>query len=407
MTARAGGHAGITVFTVSAALFADSLLYSAVVPVLPLYAREHGASTTAIGLLFASYAAALLAMTPLAALISETVGHRRMLVAGCAAVTAATLLFATAESYGELLAGRSLQGAAAAVVWTSGVALVADRVEVERQGTMMGFLMAAVSTGLLLGPPVGGVLTDALGYRTAFLLLAGAAAVCAVLQPLLLPTGSSIRSGTTFRALTTTRFLSTMLAVAMAAGCLALLEPLVPLDLHSRLGAGSREIGLVFGIATLAHLAAAPAVGALADRCARMSLIAWGLMAMGAIVPLLTIPGSLTTTVIVLALFAVAYSFVLVPTLPEIAEQSRAAGGGYAAAYASFNVAFAIGMMTGPASGGALASALSVDFVLILTSALLLGAGVLTRLLHPASPRPIQNGATPCPVPSLPSAPCD
>ena len=400
MTSREGGRVGITVATVSAALFADSLLYSAVVPVLPLYAREHGVSTTGIGLLFASYAAALLAATPVAAAVSEMVGHRRMLVVGTAGVTVATLLFANADSYGALLAGRSMQGAAAAAVWTSGVALVADRVEVGRQGAMMGVVMAAVSAGLLLGPPVCGALTDALGYRAAFLLLAGAAAVCAALQPLLLGRAPATRRGGGFRALRTSRFLSTMFAVAMAAGCLALLEPLVPLDLHNRLGAGSRDIGLVFGAATLAHLVAAPAVGALADRCQRMTLIAWGLVAMGGIVPLLTIPGSLLTTVAVLALFAVAYSFVLVPTLPEIADQSRASGGGYAAAYATFNIAFAAGMMTGPASGGALASAVSLDFALVLTSLLLLGAGILLRLLHPTSPRNPKNGALPCPATS-------
>ncbi len=142
MTPQDGGRGGTTVVVVSAALFADSLLYSAVVPVLPVYAEENGASTAAIGLLFASYAAALLAATPVVAVVGDIVGQRRMLVAGMTAVTVATLLFAVADSYGGLLAARSLQGAAAAVVWTSGVALVADQVEESRHGTVMGLVMA-------------------------------------------------------------------------------------------------------------------------------------------------------------------------------------------------------------------------------------------------------------------------
>lgn len=377
-------RAATTLSVVAAALFADSLLYSAVVPVLPVYAQQNGASTTAIGLLFASYAAALLVATPLVAVVADAVGHRRMLVAGMSAVTAATILFALADSYGALLAARSLQGAAAAAVWTSGVALLADQVDHERQGTAMGLVMAAVSAGLLLGPPVTGALSAELGVRTAFLVLAAAAAACAALQPLV-PAATTAAAPRGFRGLGTPRFLTTLLAVALAAGCLALLEPLMPLELHARHGADSRQIGLVFGAATLAHVVVAPLVGALGDRRPRRPLIACGLVAMGLVVPLLTVAGSVAATTLTLAAFAVAYTFVLVPALPEVAAESRAAGRGYAAAYATFNVAFAVGMMTGPAAGAAVASALSTDGALVTTSLLLLGVGVCLRLFDPSS----------------------
>jgi len=88
-----------TVLTVavSAALFADSLVYSAIVPVLPTYASQHRASPAAIGVLFASYAAVLLATPPFAAL-SDRHGRRAPLIAGMVGVTAATLLFALERS---------------------------------------------------------------------------------------------------------------------------------------------------------------------------------------------------------------------------------------------------------------------------------------------------------------------
>lgn len=380
MTPQDGGRGGTTVVVVSAALFADSLLYSAVVPVLPVYAEENGASTAAIGLLFASYAAALLAATPVVAVVGDIVGQRRMLVAGMTAVTVATLLFAVADSYGGLLAARSLQGGAAAVVWTSGVALVADQVEESRHGTVMGLVMAAVSGGLLLGPPVTGTLTAEFGIRTAFLVLAGTAAAISALQPLA-PGAPMAAAPRGFRGLGTRRYLTTLLAVAVAAACLALLEPLVPLDLHARLGADSRQIGLAFGAATLAHVVTAPFVGALADRCSRRPLIAYGLVVMGLVVPMLAIPGSFAATIATLAAFAVAYTFVIVPALPEVAAEGRTAGGGYAAAYATFNVAFAVGMMTGPAAGSVLASGLSADAALVASAVLLLGVGIGLRLV--------------------------
>ena len=59
---------------------------------------------------------------------------------------------------------------------------------------------------------------------------------------------------------------STTLAVLIGAGTISMLEPLLPLDMTERLGAGAAAIGLAFGAAALAHLLASPAVGALADR---------------------------------------------------------------------------------------------------------------------------------------------
>ena len=71
-----------TVAAVCAAVFADSLLYSVIVPVLPRYAERLGATPFAVGLLFASYAVALLAATPVLAAVSDRVGRRTPLLLG-------------------------------------------------------------------------------------------------------------------------------------------------------------------------------------------------------------------------------------------------------------------------------------------------------------------------------------
>lgn len=366
--------AAVTVTAISVAIFADSLLYSAVVPVLPAYAQQHGASSLAIGVLFASYAVALLVMTPVVGLLSDRLGHRGPVIGGMVGLTLATLAYAMAGSYPTLLAARTLQGAAAAAVWTSGVALVAERVAPSAHGSAMGVVLASMSAGLLLGPPVTGVLGGAYGFRTPFVLFAVAAGLCCLVQ-LLLPRGRSraVPTRGSVRTLFASRdFRRTVVTVVVAAAALSMLEPLLPLDLATRLGADAAVIGMVFGAATLVHLGASPGVGLLSDRAHRPLLMTAGLVGMAVVIPFTGSGGSVLSTTVVLMAFAVAYSFVLVPALPEIAAQARRSGGGYAAAYGAFNIAYAAGMVAGPSAGSALAGALS------LTGALVVAGTVLT-----------------------------
>jgi multidrug resistance protein len=434
------------VASVGAALFVDSLLYSVVVPVLPGYATGLGASPTAISLLFASYAAALLAATPLAAAAADRWGRCRPLLAGAVGVALATLLFALATSYPVLLAARAAQGAAAAAVWTAGVALVAEVVPAEGVGQALGAVLAGMSAGLIAGPPIGGVLADAFGHRAPFLACAAvAAAVCLVLVRLVRqesvrqpdpaaaagrpagpastgpgsagpdptgpdptgpdptrpdptrpdPTGpgSVDRPGTGaaragFRELLRAPAVRAALAAAaLGAAALSTVEPLLPVDLHDRLGAGSLAIGLLFGAATLAHGAVSPLVGRFADRCPRSRLIPAGLLGMAVLAPLLTVPRHAGAVGALLVGYAIAYSFVLVPVLARLAGAVRGTSGGYATGYGLFNITYAVGMFAGPLAGGAVAAALSVPGALAaLAVPLLVGAALLARQ-HP-SPLP-------------------
>ncbi len=378
-----------TVAAVSVAIFADSLLYSAVVPVLPAYAREHGASQLAIGVLFASYAVALLLTTPFVGAFSDRVGHRTPVVVGTIGIAVATLAYSMADSYPTLLGARALQGVAAAAVWTSGVALVAERVDPSAHGSAMGVVLASMSGGLLLGPPLTGILVQAYGFRTPFVILAGAVGLCCAAQlavprgprpPDLLPRSARI-------LFSSRQFRTTILTVVVAAAALSMLEPLLPLDLATRLGADAAVIGLVFGAATLAHLVASPAVGVLSDRAPRPWLMTLGLLTMAAVIPFAGSRSSVPAAAGVLVALALAYSLVLIPALPEIADHARRSGGGYATAYGVFNIAYAAGMVAGPSAGSAVAGAVGLTPALSATGLLLAATALLVgyRIARPST----------------------
>jgi multidrug resistance protein len=372
------------VAAVSAALFADSLLYSAVVPVLPEYAHRHGASTLAIGVLFACYAVGLLVATAPFAALSDRYGRRLPLLLGMLGVTGATLLFALADSYPGLVLARSLQGVAAAAVWTSGVAWLADRIEPGRLGSAMGVATASMSAGLLVGPPAAGFLAEQGGFRLPFLVAAALTALAGIIQLLPAPAVEPRVRSTGFRGLRTPTVIRTLVAVALAASALSFLEPTLPLDLARRFAASPAVIGLLFGVATLAHLLSAPAAGYLSDRHPRDRLLRIGLAGMALVLPLIALAPGEVAVAAVLVGFAVAYSFVLVPALPELAAVVRdSPTAGYAAAYAVFNIAYAVGMVLGPVAGTAALSVWPTLAVLGGIAIVLLAASVALRVRLP------------------------
>jgi MFS family permease len=68
------------------------------------------------------------------------------------------------------IVGRILQGVSSAVVWIVGLALIADTVRTDDIGHAMGYVFLAMSLGLLLGPLLGGIVYEKLGYNAVFIM---------------------------------------------------------------------------------------------------------------------------------------------------------------------------------------------------------------------------------------------
>jgi multidrug resistance protein len=361
---------------VTIAVFTDMLIYGLVVPILPGHAAALGVSEWAVGVLFGSYAVALLVATPVLGALSDRVGRRRPMVGGLLGLGAATLLFAFAPGYAGLLGARLVQGVAAAATWTAGLALVADLYPAERRGQAMGVVMSGMTAGTLLGPPVGGLLYEWRGYRTPFLVAAAVAGLDGLARWWLLDEPRRVaRARPALAALLRDRtVLVTAGAVVVGAGTWGLLEPVLPLYLERRFGASPGAVGLLFGAATLVYGIASPAVGALGDRWGARPTMAAGIVVLAASLPLVGAPASLLWVSAALLVLSVAYALVVNPTLPELAAAvDRRGGGAYASAYAVFNAAYAGGMMVGPIVGGALTSAVGLPLALVITAVAVLG----------------------------------
>jgi DHA1 family tetracycline resistance protein-like MFS transporter len=155
----------------------DLIGFGVVVPVLPFWATELGASPTTLGLLVTAYAAAQFVCAPLWGRLSDRVGRRPVMLATIAGTAASLLLLGLARSLPLLFVARALAGAFAANIGVAS-AYIADVTPAEERTRWMGLLGASFGVGFVLGPAIGGGLS-LLSYQ-APMLAAAALAACNV-----------------------------------------------------------------------------------------------------------------------------------------------------------------------------------------------------------------------------------
>jgi multidrug resistance protein len=343
------------VVLVTVAAFTDLVAYSVAVPVLPDLSRRLGASPTVIGLLFASFGLTLLLVSIPMGAVSDRIGRKGPLVGGLAALAASTVLFAFAERLSWLFAARLVQGAADAVTWVVGFALIADLYGPEERGRVMGFVMSGTSFGLMIGPSIGGWLYESGGPQVPFLLVAALSALTAVaVLWLRLPTSHAAPEGTRLRALLRVPAIaSCVAAVIVASATLAMLEPVVSLWLGTTLDLNPTRIGIVFGVAAIVATVLHPLYGRLADRWGGRRLTMLGLIGMAAMMPILSRAWSYESAIALYGIQAAVVALVVTPSLAYMAEATSGAGvSSFGVAYGVYNVAWGIGLLGGPAVGG-------------------------------------------------------
>lgn len=136
---------------------------------LPTLAQALDASFQQVQWVVLAY---LLAMTTLIVSVGrlgDLMGRRKLLLAGIALFTLASLLCGLAPSLWLLIAGRALQGLGAAIMMTLTLALVGETVAQEKTGSAMGLLATLSAVGTALGPSVGGLLISGFGWQALFL----------------------------------------------------------------------------------------------------------------------------------------------------------------------------------------------------------------------------------------------
>ena len=115
-----------------------------------------------------SYLVAMAAVQPLGGALGDRYGRRRLFLIGLALFLVATVVAALSWRIEVLLVARTVQAISGAAAIPNGTALVHSLVPPERRGRAFGNVGSAIALAAGLGPPVGGILTAALGWRWIF-----------------------------------------------------------------------------------------------------------------------------------------------------------------------------------------------------------------------------------------------
>ncbi len=170
---RAGTPSSTAGLVVAAAIFAGVLAplnSTMIVVALPEVLADLGASLTWGSWVVVSYLVAMAAVQPLGGSLGDRFGRRRLLLLGLGGFGLASLAAALAPSVEVLVAARTAQAVTGASAIPNATALVRTLVPAAARGRAFGLIGAGIGVAAAIGPPLGGLVTGAFGWRWIFAL---------------------------------------------------------------------------------------------------------------------------------------------------------------------------------------------------------------------------------------------
>lgn len=186
--AGARRRTGWPLVLICAAQFVLQLDFSIVNVALPSIQRQLHVTPASLQWIITGYALTFGSLLLTGGRIGDLTGHRRLLLIGLVLFGLTSLAAGLATSFVVLIAARFLQGASAALVAPSGLAVLTGMYrDGPPRARALGFFQAATAGGATAGIILGGLLTSYVGWRAIFLVNPPIIAVLVIAVPRLLP----------------------------------------------------------------------------------------------------------------------------------------------------------------------------------------------------------------------------
>jgi MFS family permease len=343
---------------VSAIIFVDALLFTALTPLVPGYAEEFDLSKAGAGLLVGAYGAGALFGGIPGGLAAARFGPKQAVVGGLVLLAVSSFAFASADSAATLAGARFVQGLSSTATWAGALAWISVTTPRERRGEVIGTAFGAAVLGAVIGPVFGGF-AELIGVEVAFVVVGFVTLAFAGLASLArsaLPEAASLAGLT--RALRDERFIGGLWLNMLPAMLFGVLIVLTPLALDDG-GWSTFGIAAVFFTAGLFEVVLNPLLGRFSDRSGRLLPIRAALAA--SVVVAIALGAGSGTYVIALLVCAATISFgsLYTPGMSLTSHRAETAGLAQGLAFGVMNTAWAFGELVGPTAGGALADSTS------------------------------------------------
>lgn len=334
-------------------------------PLLPLLARELGASAPMVGLVVAASTITGAFLKLPAGTWSDVVGRVPLLLTAAAIFAVMPFSYLLAGSLLTLIALRFVHGAATAIMGPVMSATISDLAPTDRRATWLSLYSTIQGAGQAAGPVIAGLLIARGRYDLAFIVagivaLASPALVMALRSPALALRRSAANSRRDFLAgvrevVAERRILVASIAHAFYFAIHGTLNAFLPLFAQDRIGLDAVEIGWLFGVQTVITLAIRPLIGVASDRLGRRGAIAFGLAGCAASVWAISLASTHVALYAAVLLYAVSVAVTTAATsayITDVAPRSR-----FGAAHGVFGTIYDVGDASGPLIGGLLIQA--------------------------------------------------
>ena len=153
---------------IASALFMENMDSTVIATALPAIARDLGTDPIVMKLAFTTYLLSLTVFIPISGWMADRFGARNVFRVAIAVFTIGSLACGMATSLGGLVAARGLQGVGGAMMVPVGRIILLRTVPKSELVDALAWLTIPALIGPLVGPPVGGLITDTIGWRWIF-----------------------------------------------------------------------------------------------------------------------------------------------------------------------------------------------------------------------------------------------
>jgi len=164
-------------------------------PILPIYARDMGASGLLIGVIFSGFALSRGVLAPIIGQYSDSHGRRTMILVGLILIIVLSIAYAWANTPGWLMVIRTMQGFASVLITPIAQSYIGDITPKGKEGKYMNLFFLSFFGGQAIGPAMGGYLSDQFSITTPFYGMAIMSALALILVFFLVPESPGTNSG--------------------------------------------------------------------------------------------------------------------------------------------------------------------------------------------------------------------
>lgn len=374
--------------------FVAGISFSEIMPFMSLYVAQLGNFTKAqvsfySGVVYAATFLVTAIVSPMWGALADRKGRKVMLIRAAFGMAVAMFLMGLAQNVWQMIALRALQGLFSGYI-SNAQALIASQTPRKNAGKALGTLVTGSTSGMLMGPIIGGALAQFFSIRDTFfvtsslLLLTGLLSAFFVKEDFVPVPKAAKQKGLLGQFANPTLIITLMVSTMFVQLGNTSIAPIISLyvkELMHNAGPVALVAGVIAALPGISNILAAPRLGAYGDRHGSGKvLIAGYIFAVLIYIPQGFVPGVITLGL--LRLLVGVSDGALFPTIQTLLTKNSPSSA--TSQIFSWNQSFqALGNMFGSLLGGTLAGVFDYNVVFISTAALLLVNFVLLWFTQP------------------------